>query len=207
MVAVELLHAADELCDPGLDRRRCARSGAVRREQKERQDEDQIPERGERTDQALVCPRRHIDRHDGVETEQRLAGVRVGDDEALRRGRGSPGRRHSRRAQPMPDRVPSRLSETSEGIMALLNTVASSAPMTASAKERSTSGAMPVCPGRRATPHKPHGSVARGSHSPQSHTSSTENPAIHGFRGKPASAMEPRIGARIAAISSAPPVA
>ena len=82
MVAVELLHAADELRDAGLDRRRRARSGPVRREQEERQDEDQIPERGERTDQPLVRPRRHIDRHDGVETEQRLAGVRVGDDEA-----------------------------------------------------------------------------------------------------------------------------
>ena len=56
----------------------------------------------------------------------------------------------------MPDRVPSRLPETSEGIMALLNTVASSAPMMARAKERSTSGAMPVCPGTAShSPHKP----------------------------------------------------
>ena len=53
----------------------------------------------------------------------------------------------------MPDNVPSRLSETSEGIMALLNTVASSAPMMARPKERSTSGAMSVRPG--AASHKP----------------------------------------------------
>ena len=54
---------------------------------------------------------------------------------------------------------------------------------------------MPVSPGTAShSPHKPT-------------TSNTENPAIHGFRGNPASAIEPRIGARIAAISSAPPVA
>ena len=95
----------------------------------------------------------------------------------------------------MPDSVPRRLPETSDGIMALLNTVASSAPMMASAKDRSTSGGKPISPGT-------------ASHSPRNPTTSTtEKPAIHGFRGNPASAMEPSIGASIAAISSATPVA
>ena len=40
----------------------------------------------------------------------------------------------------MPDSVPRRRPETSDGIMALLNTVASSAPMIASAKAKSTTG-------------------------------------------------------------------
>ncbi len=95
----------------------------------------------------------------------------------------------------MPDNVPSASVETSDGIMALLNTVASSAPMVASAKDNNTRGTRSIRPGRASqSPHSPN-------------TSSTEKPAIHGLRGRPASAMAPSTGARIAAISSPTPVA
>ena len=95
----------------------------------------------------------------------------------------------------MPDRVPSRRRETSDGIMALLKTVASSAPMVASPNDKSTSGTRSVRPGT-------------ASQSPASPTTSrTEKPAIHGLRGSPASAMAPSTGARSAAISSLAPVA
>ena len=86
----------------------------------------------------------------------------------------------------MPDNVPSRLSETSDGIMALLNTVASSAPMVASAKDNSTSGSEVDRDRER-----------RAKVRTAADTSSTEKPAIHGLRGSPASAMAPSTGARI----------
>ena len=82
MVQVQVLGAREELIDSGLDRSRGPRSRPVRREQEQRQDEDQVPERGERTDQPLVRPRRRIDRHDRVEAEHGLAGIGIGDDEA-----------------------------------------------------------------------------------------------------------------------------
>ena len=79
--------------------------------------------------------------------------------------------------------------------MALVNTVASSAPMVAMAKEISTSGSRSMRPGAASqSPHMPT-------------TSSTEKAAIQGLRGRPASAMAPSTGARAAAISSAMPVA
>ena len=91
--------------------------------------------------------------------------------------------------------MPSRLPDTSEVIMALVNTVASSAPITARPKAISTSGTRSVRPG--AASHRPHMPT----------TSSTEKTAIHGLRGWPASAMAPSTGASAAAISSAMPVA
>ena len=95
----------------------------------------------------------------------------------------------------MPDSVPSLRLPTSDGIMALVNTVASSAPMVARPKEISTSGASPISPG-----------IAN--HSPHSPTkSSTEKAAIHGLRRVPSSAMAPSTGASAAAINSAMPVA
>ncbi len=79
--------------------------------------------------------------------------------------------------------------------MALVNTVASSAPTIATAKHRSTTGSIVMSPGA-------------ANHSPAQPTmSKTEKPAIHGLRGWPASEIAPNTGARSAAISSAMPVA
>ncbi len=78
--------------------------------------------------------------------------------------------------------------------MALVNTVASSAPMVAMPKEISTTGRSHISPGiANHRPLKPA-------------TSSTENPAIQGLRARPASAMAPSTGARIAATNCAAPV-
>ncbi len=79
--------------------------------------------------------------------------------------------------------------------MALVNTVASSAPITARPKAISTTGTRSVAPGWAS--HRPHMPA----------TSSTEKKAIHGFRLWPASATAPSTGASAAAISSAMPVA
>ena len=79
--------------------------------------------------------------------------------------------------------------------MALVKTVASSAPIVASTKHTSTTGRKRISPG-----------IA--SHSPSNPiTSTTEKPAIQGLRGNPASAMAPSTGASTAAMSSATPVA
>ena len=92
--------------------------------------------------------------------------------------------------------VPSRFSETSDTIMALVKTVASSAPMVARPKamqhQRRTRS---VRPG--AASHRPNSPT----------TSSTEKKAIQGLRFWLASAMAPSTGASAAAISSAMPVA
>ena len=83
MIANELSYALDEMKQPcphllGLK----PRARHVRREEEERQHEDEIPDRGERSDQPIAFARRLIDRHDRGETEQGLAGLRIGDDEA-----------------------------------------------------------------------------------------------------------------------------
>ena len=79
--------------------------------------------------------------------------------------------------------------------MALVKTVASSAPMVATAKETSTSGRRSILPGAaRKSPQQPA-------------TSRTEKAAIHGLRGSPESAMAPSTGAMAAAMSSPMPVA
>src|SRR4029453_4082654 len=78
----------------------------------------------------------------------------------------------------MPDRVPSLWLPISDGIMALVNTVASSAPMVARPKEISTSGASPISPGiANQSPHSPT-------------KSSTVKAAIHGFLRAPAPAAD-----------------
>ncbi len=95
----------------------------------------------------------------------------------------------------MPDRVPRRRPEISDGIMALVKTVASSTPIIASPKEISTTGIRSCCPGT--ANHKPHSPTTR----------SAENPPIQGFRGCPVSAMAPSTGPSAAAMSWEMPVA
>jgi len=91
--------------------------------------------------------------------------------------------------------VPSRLPETSDTIMALVNTVESSAPTVATPKAMSTIGTRSVRPGMASQrPQRPA-------------TSRTEKAAIQGFRRWLASATAPSTGASTAAASSAMPMA
>ena len=84
VMAHELLDRARELGEPGPHRARFDRlCGAVRREEKQRNDEDEIPERREGTDQAVALARRRIERHDG--RTSRAASCRYAD-----RRRGGP---------------------------------------------------------------------------------------------------------------------
>ncbi|MGY4300491.1 hypothetical protein ACVWXN_008586 [Bradyrhizobium sp. i1.4.4] len=85
-------------------------------------------------------------------------------------------------AQPVPESRPIRSGGTRVGIIALLKTVANSAPTLASATAVS-SGAMMV-----GSPGLPIHSVQAAS------TSSVPNPAIHGFLRPEASAMAPSTG-------------
>ena len=180
---------------PALTGAAVARARPVRREQKQRQDEDQIPERGERTDQPLVRPRRHIDRHDRVETEQRLAGVGIGDDEAGDENKADqPSDITSGPADARQHAEP--LVGDERGHHGVVEHGGELGPDDGEAEEEKHDrrhAGLPRMP--RATTRK------------DPTTSSTENPAIHGLRRRPASAMEPSIGASSAAISSAPPVA
>ena len=78
----EFPHPADELGEPGPDRRSNLGLGRpVGREQKQRQDEDEIPQRRERPDQPIAFARRRVEGDDRIETEQRLAGRGIGDHE------------------------------------------------------------------------------------------------------------------------------
>ncbi len=104
VIADEVLARAWTSClSPALTARaeRLGR-GPVRREQEERQDEHEIPERRERSDQPVAFARRGIERDERREPEQGLAGLRIGNEQSQHQERGSPARRHS----PSPSRCP-----------------------------------------------------------------------------------------------------
>ena len=78
--AIELLDPLHELRDAGAHRRLRARGRRpVRREQKQRQHEDEIPERGEWSDQAVALAGCRVERQKRRQAEQSLAGVVVSD--------------------------------------------------------------------------------------------------------------------------------
>ncbi len=79
VIAQEFAHALEELSEAGADCTLFARrTGTVWREQKERQHEDEIPERGERSDETVAFAARSIEWDQGLEAEKGLAGVWVG---------------------------------------------------------------------------------------------------------------------------------
>jgi hypothetical protein len=82
MVLEQVLDRADELAEPRSHRSRFeGPARPVGREQKERQHEHEIPSGRERSDQAVAFARRRIERNEGCESEQRLAAMRIGNDE------------------------------------------------------------------------------------------------------------------------------
>ncbi len=85
-------------------------------------------------------------------------------------------------AQPVPDSRPILSGGTSVGIIALLNTVANSAPTLAIAYASSSAGMMPGSPGFPIHIRQ------------EPITKSAPNPAIHGLRRPLASAIAPSTG-------------